>query len=188
MDVIVKKSFDTIDPNYAGAESENFVAAGLINFDYANGGHEIAEHCLRYGCFNVKTKLDSFFNANPLRREFQNSFDGDDWGNNGPGVITRVLQKICQTNHPALMTRDRCKGFNVFPVDQVYAVGWKDWRYFFEEKYSQRTMEMTKDSIAIHVWNKHSSVQSIPIGSRAAYKLLAAEYCPKVLASSGEFF
>lgn len=123
-----------------------------------------------------------------LSREFQSSFDGDDWGNNGPGVITRVLQKICQTVHPALMTRDRCKGFNVFPVDKVYAVGWKDWRYFFDEKYSERTMKMTRDSIAIHVWNKHSSVQSIPQGSQAAYRLLAAEYCPKVYELSGEFF
>lgn len=47
LDVIVKKSFDTIEPNYAGAESENFVAAGLINFDHTNAGHEIAEHCLK---------------------------------------------------------------------------------------------------------------------------------------------
>ncbi|KAG4074470.1 hypothetical protein HA402_015759 [Bradysia odoriphaga] len=167
LDVIVKKSFDPIEPNYAGAESENFVAAGLINFDHTNEGHEIAEHCLS---------------------EFENSFDGDDWGNNGPGVITRVLQKICQTKNPSMMTRARCKGFNVFPVDKVYAVGWKDWRYFFEEKYSERAMKMTSDSIAIHVWNKHSSVRSIPVGSRAAYSLLAAKYCPKVFESSGEFF
>lgn len=48
LDVIVKKSFDQIEPNYAGAESENFVAAGLINFDHTGLGHEIAEHCLRY--------------------------------------------------------------------------------------------------------------------------------------------
>lgn len=48
LDVIVKESFDKIQPNYAGAESENFVAAGLINFDYTNAGHEMAEQCLRY--------------------------------------------------------------------------------------------------------------------------------------------
>lgn len=124
----------------------------------------------------------------PFFSEFENSFNGNDWGNNGPGVITRVLQKICQTSNPALMTRDRCKSFSVLPVDKVYAVGWKDWRYFFEEKYSERTMKMTEDSIAIHVWNKHSSVQSIPVGSKAAYGLLAAKYCPKVFESSGEFF
>lgn len=47
LDVIVKTSFDQIEPNYAGAESESFVAAGLINFDHTNVGHEIAEYCLR---------------------------------------------------------------------------------------------------------------------------------------------
>lgn len=64
----------------------------------------------------------------------------------------------------------------------------KDWRYFFEEKYTERAMKMTSESIAIHVWNKHSSVQSIPVGSQAAYRLLAAKYCPKVYEASGEYF
>lgn len=49
-------------------------------------------------------------------------------------------------------------------------------------------MKMTSESIAIHVWNKHSSVQSIPVGSQAAYRLLAAKYCPKVYEASGEYF
>ena len=120
--------------------------------------------------------------------EFQNSFNGKDWGNNGPGVITRVLQKVCQTHNPALMTRERCYGFKVFPISAIYAVGWKDWRYFFDEKYTERTMEMTSESIAIHVWNKHSSVQKIQVGSKVAYGLLAAEYCPNVYEASGEFF
>ncbi|KAJ6650181.1 Lactosylceramide 4-alpha-galactosyltransferase, partial [Pseudolycoriella hygida] len=100
LDVIVKQPFDKIKPNYAGAESEKFVAAGLINFDYKNVGHDIAEECLY---------------------EFVRGFDGDDWGNNGPGVITRVLQKRCLTTNPALMTRERCNSFNVFPVNKVYA-------------------------------------------------------------------
>lgn len=47
LDVIVKKSFDNIEPNYAGAESLNTVAAGLINVDYKDEGHEVAERCLK---------------------------------------------------------------------------------------------------------------------------------------------
>lgn len=47
LDVIVQKSLDDIEPNYAGAESENFVAAGVINFDYESVGRVMAELCAR---------------------------------------------------------------------------------------------------------------------------------------------
>lgn len=167
LDVILKKNLSEIKPNYAGAESSNFVAAGILNFDHSGIGHEIAEFCLR---------------------EFQKNFDGGDWGNNGPGVITRVLQKLCQTKYPPLMTRTRCHDFNVFPIEAFYAVHWADWRYFFEAQYTNRTMQMTRDSIAVHVWNKHSINHRIRVGSKVAYGLLAAEYCPKVYRSCGDYF
>ena len=48
LDVILKKDLNEIEPNYAGAESENFVAAGILNFDHSGVGHEISEYCIRY--------------------------------------------------------------------------------------------------------------------------------------------
>lgn len=47
LDVIVLKSFENITSNFAGAESENYVAAGVINFQHDGIGHEIADMCVR---------------------------------------------------------------------------------------------------------------------------------------------
>lgn len=47
LDVIVKKNLSDIRPNYAGAESSSFVAAGVLNFDAVGQGHELAKLCLR---------------------------------------------------------------------------------------------------------------------------------------------
>lgn len=47
LDVVVQKTFENISANYAGAESQNFVAAGVINFDHDGIGHEIADMCVR---------------------------------------------------------------------------------------------------------------------------------------------
>lgn len=47
LDVVVQKNLDNVPPNYAGAESPNFVAAGVINFEHNEIGHEIAELCVR---------------------------------------------------------------------------------------------------------------------------------------------
>uniref|UniRef100_A0A182SSX3 Alpha 1,4-glycosyltransferase domain-containing protein n=1 Tax=Anopheles maculatus TaxID=74869 RepID=A0A182SSX3_9DIPT len=76
LDVIVQQSFEKLEPNYAGAESVRWVAAGVINFEPKGYGHELADMCVRYLLAN---------------------FNGRQWGNNGPGVITGVLQKYCHT-------------------------------------------------------------------------------------------
>lgn len=47
LDVIVLQPLDSIPPNYAGSESENFVAAGIINLEEGGFGHQLADMCLR---------------------------------------------------------------------------------------------------------------------------------------------
>lgn len=47
LDVVVQKPFDSVAPNYAGAESDDFVAAGVLNFEHDGFGHDFAELCLK---------------------------------------------------------------------------------------------------------------------------------------------
>lgn len=49
-------------------------------------------------------------------------------------------------------------------------------------------MEMTKESVAIHVWNKHSFKQKLKVGTKVAYGIIAEKNCPKVYSASGEYF
>lgn len=46
LDIVMMKSLSTMKPNFAGAESNNFVAAGIINFE-GETGHEIADLCVK---------------------------------------------------------------------------------------------------------------------------------------------
>lgn len=46
LDVVVLKPLNVLKPNYAGAESSNFVAVGIINLE-GESGHEIADLCVR---------------------------------------------------------------------------------------------------------------------------------------------
>ncbi len=61
--------------NCAGAESPRALGAGIINLDSSSTGRAIAH---------------AFLN------ELYSTFNGAAWGANGPGVITRVLQQMCQ--------------------------------------------------------------------------------------------
>ncbi|KAH8281668.1 hypothetical protein KR054_002049 [Drosophila jambulina] len=169
MDVVVLRSMEEVPPNYTGAESNTHLAAGVMSLADKGFGHEIAEACLR---------------------DLQLNFDGKDWGNNGPGVITRVAQKICGTKDIEVMQKDhkRCLGFKVFGREAFYAVPWKQWRDFFEPEKLPQTMDLTKDSYVVHVWNKHSSTLKIKRGTRSAYAKYAEQNCPRTYKASGEYF
>lgn len=121
-------------------------------------------------------------------RDFAVNFDGNNWGNNGPGVITRVLRGICKTDSTPLMLRSRCHGFNVFPAQSFYAIKWRNWDYFTEPEYLHEALNITKDSYIVHVWNKFSMDRPIQVGSKVAYGILANEFCPKVYNNCGQYF
>lgn len=67
--------------NFAGAEDRNQVAAGVIGFDTSMTGRRMANECIQ---------------------EIRNNFRGDLWNHNGPGVITRILKKICSTKNVSI--------------------------------------------------------------------------------------
>ncbi|XP_067627297.1 lactosylceramide 4-alpha-galactosyltransferase [Eurosta solidaginis] len=168
MDVVVLRSLEKLPPNYTGAESSASLAAGVMNFAPDGFGHEIAGKCIY---------------------DFLINFNGKDWGNNGPGVITRVMNDICKTNNIELMLDPkRCMGFHVMPRDAFYAIPWRNWEHFFEAQYLTETMNRLQDSYVAHVWNKHSKQRRIKVGANAAYGILAQKHCPRVYAASGEYF
>lgn len=47
LDVIVLKNFNNTDPNFAGPEGSDYIAAGIIGFEHNEIGHEMAELCVR---------------------------------------------------------------------------------------------------------------------------------------------
>lgn len=103
-------------------------------------------------------------------------------------MITRVLKSICNVEKPPQMTPEKCLGFKVFSPKNFYAVPWPKWEYFFDVDKLNQTMDMIKDSMVIHAWNKHSIKQKFKVGTKAAYGLVAEKNCPKVYASTGEYF
>lgn len=88
-------------------------------------------------------------------------FDPSVWGDTGPQAITRTLQRICNVTQVSNMKPENCWGFNVMPTSVFYPVHYSLWKEYFDIKYANRVLRETKDSIAIHVWNKLSSEQPI---------------------------
>lgn len=167
LDIVMLDSLNTQKPNnYAGAESNDFVAVGIINLE-GETGHDIADLCVK---------------------DLLKNFNGEDWGNNGPGVMTRVLHKICHTkNVMKMISENACKNFRVLPIEACYSIRWPEHKKFFREEYLNETLSRLSNSIIAHVWNKHSAATPLTKYSNVAYIELAKKYCPKTLNAS-KFF
>lgn len=170
LDVIVIKSLENLkSENYAGAESSRNVAAGVIRFSSSGIGHQMAEECLN---------------------DLKVNFNGNEWGSNGPGVVTRLLKRKCRAKQAKDMTNNpNCRDdFTVYPPETFYTIPWWNWTMFFNQHSINDVENMTKNSFVIHVWNKHSAGTKININSNVPYKLYAEKYCPRIFEQCTKYF
>ncbi|SPP73623.1 lactosylceramide 4-alpha-galactosyltransferase-like [Drosophila guanche] len=169
LDVVVLQNMEDMPANYAGVESDLFVANGVMRFSHNGTGHDIARRCLR---------------------DFQLNFNGYEWGYNGPWVITRVVKEICGTDKipKMLHNTNRCKGFKVYDQGAFFAVPGVHWRDFLEPDKLEQTMALTKSSYLVHVWNRNSKNATIKVATPCAYLKMAEQNCPRVFHAAGEYF
>ncbi|EDW68208.1 lactosylceramide 4-alpha-galactosyltransferase [Drosophila virilis] len=169
MDVLSLRTLEDVPLNYAGAESLDSIGNSVISLEPNGFGHQLGELFLQ---------------------NFQKNYIGSAWAHNGPMVLVRVLRELCGTQNITLMVnnRERCYGFQVFNVSDIYEIPWRQWTLFFEPKHANLTLERTKDSRMVHMWNHLVRKWPLKIDSKAAYLHWAAQHCPRVLAATGELF
>lgn len=130
--------------------------------------------------FKISTKQKQFSN-----REHAEHYNGLEWAYNGPGAVTRVLQKICQTNITYEMTPERCWDFTVYPIKTFYPIHHLNTTYFFNSTKStvQTALRKVKHAPAIHLFNSNSAKYKNKYSDKSALRILAEKNCPKVLSA-----
>lgn len=116
-----------------------------------------------------KNKLKIFSNLFHITKEVINFF--------------RLLTKLCTDTEVKDMSKEKCKGFTVYPPSAFYPIPWRKWNYYFDEEHVKDVLNSLNDTIAIHVWNKHSVNKKIKIGSNVPYEILAKKFCPRTYAA-----
>lgn len=86
-----------------------------------------------------------------------------------------------------MISTGHCGPFRVLPVDQCYAINWNDYHKFFDPNFASKTLNLLKDSLITHFWNKFTSKLKLTVDSNGAYIQLARRYCPKVIEASTDF-
>nr|XP_053629486.1 lactosylceramide 4-alpha-galactosyltransferase-like [Cherax quadricarinatus] len=139
--------------NVVGFQSNNEINGGIFHFDRH---HNLLHH--------VMTRLSQDFNAN-------------DWGNNGPVLLTRALKEAC--GRPKLAPGNQCYDVHLVSWKAFYPVPPGKWRFpFLPRKGTINFTEVFPDSYVIHMWNKMSHLQPIFKDSGSIYDVAAKTFCP----------
>lgn len=166
-DIICLKSFEPLEKNFVAAESYNSIGSSVIHFGNDELGRFIAEQCLI---------------------ELSNTFDGKKWAYNGPGVLTRVISRLCETNKTALMTNDVCSGFKILPIETFAPILWKWNNFYFDEDHTNDVIRLTKDAYIIHLFNHMNKNIPVVKKSNVAYALFAKDHCPDMFKTKSKVF
>ncbi|KAL3326538.1 hypothetical protein AABB24_037283 [Solanum stoloniferum] len=100
--------------------------------------------------------------------EFALSFDGNKWGQNGPYLVSRVVERL------KMMSTEKYQlNFTILPPISFYPVDWVRIPGFFM-KLNTRThsrwidaklLQLSGETYGVHLWNKQSSNMRIEKGS-----------------------
>lgn len=162
-DFITLKSLDPILPNFSVAETKYWVASAAMGFT-----------------------TDGVIQQ--LVSEFMSTYNESIYAYNGPGLLTRFSQRICYTKATTNMTRDNCFDFEVLPIKTFYPIGYDAYQPLFNNTWLNQTMDLVKDSYAMHAWNGLIGNYHLKVGTKSAFGVMAEQNCPKVYASCGTLF
>lgn len=188
LDEIVKQPISSIGQNFACLVKDGTVGNAVINLD-SKVGRIISE---------------SYF------EELKEKFDVTSWNGNGPAILTLIAKIMCNTTLSEEMPNKSCNGFHILPHEVCYAIDFTEANKLFDEAYLDEVMERTKDSFAVHFYNSvtgsvtsprkslffylltirnyFAGASNLPTNSNSAYINLAKSFCPKVLATAGNYF
>ncbi|KAM3930990.1 alpha-1,4-N-acetylglucosaminyltransferase-like [Leptodactylus fuscus] len=109
---------------------------------------------------------------------FVQNYQGKIWGHQGPGVVTRVLNKTCAHTKINLNQDVKCGSLSFFYPDHFYPIPYQDWERYFKEWDDFPTFNT---SYGLHLWNFMNTAQKTMVpGRNTLVEHLYKNYCPSV--------
>lgn len=166
-DIVCLKSFETLGMNFVAAESPNSIGSSVIQLGNDALGRLVVFECVK---------------------ELIATFDGSKWAHNGPGVLTRVISRLCETNLTELMSIEACFGLQVLPIKAFAPVLWHWNQFYFQEENTRDVMKLIENAYIIHLFNHMNKDIPVVKTSNVAYALIAKDHCPDLFYSNSTKF
>ncbi|XP_059474334.1 lactosylceramide 4-alpha-galactosyltransferase-like [Neocloeon triangulifer] len=163
LDVMILRSLETLAENWVSFETEDACSSSAFGFQK---GQKLAQK---------------------MAVELNRNFDGDEWGNNGPGLFTRMLKRECEISAKS-KTSEKCPDITVLPPSVFHSIEYLSWQLFFDRTALSQVYSKVKDSLGVHLWNHFSHEGVVIIGSNQPYGYFAQKHCPRAYWSCNQIF
>ncbi|XP_043935570.1 alpha-1,4-N-acetylglucosaminyltransferase-like isoform X2 [Protopterus annectens] len=86
-------------------------------------------------------------------KDFVTNYEGSAWGHQGPLLLTRVLQRLCNFTEwdPDKDLMCTSQKFIIFKSSRLYPIPYYNWKLFYN---TSDNLSIFSDSYATHVWNQ----------------------------------
>ncbi|XP_066454173.1 alpha-1,4-N-acetylglucosaminyltransferase-like [Eleutherodactylus coqui] len=107
---------------------------------------------------------------------FVQNYKGEVWGNQGPILFTRVVNKYCGFPQFKAIDDLKCANVSYLHPERFYPFAYSDWRKYYEV---WKVLPTFNNSYALHLWNyMNGEKKSMVVGSNTLIEHLYKQYCP----------
>ncbi|KAM3932745.1 alpha-1,4-N-acetylglucosaminyltransferase-like [Leptodactylus fuscus] len=112
---------------------------------------------------------------------FVQNYTDYEWGHQGPGLFTRVLNKYCGVLNFTSMDHLKCANVSYFHPERFYPIQYRSWEKYFEV---WKDLPTFNNSYAHHLWNNmNREGKLMMVGSNTLVEHLYQKYCPSTYSS-----
>ncbi|XP_063297729.1 alpha-1,4-N-acetylglucosaminyltransferase-like [Pelobates fuscus] len=116
-----------------------------------------------------------YFTWNAME-DFAENYNGSLWGNQGPHLFTRVLEKFCNISNYEGVEDVICGDISYLHPQSYYPFSFGSWRKYYE---TWDEFPSFNDSYALHIWNKMNEEHNTMVpGSKTLIEHLYQKHCP----------
>ncbi|XP_043935565.1 lactosylceramide 4-alpha-galactosyltransferase-like [Protopterus annectens] len=113
--------------------------------------------------------------------DFVQNYQGSVWGHQGPGLLTRVFQRLCNVSMMDSETDHKCTSQNITFMKRsaFYHIPYPEWKRFYS---TSDNPSVFQDFYAVHVWNQMNQwngKKTIKAQDETLLEKLFKEYCPQ---------
>ncbi|XP_037681078.1 alpha-1,4-N-acetylglucosaminyltransferase [Choloepus didactylus] len=99
------------------------------------------------------------------------------WGNQGPGLMTRVLKVWCKLRDFQEVSDLRCQNLSFLHPQRFYPISYPEWRRYYKVWDTEPSFN---NSYALHLWNyMNRERKAVVRGSNTLVENLYRKHCPR---------
>ncbi|XP_068919960.1 alpha-1,4-N-acetylglucosaminyltransferase [Petaurus breviceps papuanus] len=140
------------EDNFLAAQTSKFSSNGVFGFHH--------HHPFIWDCME----------------NFIEHYNGNIWGNQGPGLMTRMLKLSCNLTDFQEVKDLRCPNLSLLHPQRFYPISYPEWKRYYQVWDVEPSFN---DSYALHLWNYMNREKKAVIrGSNTLAENLYRKYCP----------